>query len=441
MLARQTIFSEHENRRNLYVPKTMIMVRRSLLPISLLFIGLFAIGQQTQRTAYAITGGQKGQFNWTEVKLIDLNTGAVLQSIYENGKSTQIFNARTGTPISISTKTANTVENNNLPFSTYSAACAYDKKHNRLYYTPMGINQLRYIDLNGKEPRIYYFDGEPFGIVTGLQDEANHVTRMVIGYDGNGYALSNDANHLLQFSTGKRPTITDLGNLVDGEKNGAVSVHNKCSSWGGDLVADAFGNLLLISARQAVFSIDLKRRVADFKGYITGLPANYSTNGAVVDSDGKVVVSSANSVNAYYTVDLKSLKASPISNNGQVYNTSDLANGNFALQKEADQKANGVSAAQVNRREYTLNPNISVYPNPVTEGSMRLYFNNQQTGRYKIQLVDLAGRVLTEQVVTIANRVQVEEMLLDPKFARGLYVVKIVDGRRKALFTDKILVQ
>jgi len=31
--------------------------------------------------------------------------------------------------------------------------------------------------------------------------------------------------------------------------------------------------------------------------------------------------------------------------------------------------------------------------------------------------------------------------LLDPKFARGLYVVKIVDGSRKALFTDKILVQ
>ena len=419
----------------------MIMVRRSLLPIGLLFIGITAMAQQTQRTAYAITGGQKGQFNWTEVKLIDLNTGAVLQSIYENGKSLQVLNARTGQPIANAMAKSTNVENNNLPFSTFSAACAYDKKHNRLYYTPMGINQLRYIDLNGKEPRVYYFEGEVFGSVSGLQDEANHVTRMVIGFDGNGYALSNDANHLLRFTTGKKPTITDLGNLVDGEKNGDVSVHNRCSSWGGDLIADAFGNLFLISARQAVFSVDIDKRIANFKGYISGLPANYTTNGAVVDGDGNVIVSSANSVNAYYTVDLNTLKSTAIPSQGQVFNTSDLANGNFALQKEADQKASAVSAAQVNRRDLIRNSNITMYPNPVTEGSVRLYFNNQQAGRYKLQLLDLAGRVLNEQMITIANKVQVEEMLLDPKFSRGMYMIKLLDGKKKALFSDKILIQ
>jgi hypothetical protein len=218
-------------------------------------------------------------------------------------------------------------------------------------------------------------------------------------------------------------------------------VHNKCSSWGGDLIADAFGNLFLISARQAVFAIDLKSRVANFKGYINGLPANYTTNGAVVDGDGKIVVSSANSVNNYYTVDLNTLKATEIPSKGQVFNTSDLANGNFALQKEADQKAGAVSAAQVDRRDLIRNSNVTIYPNPVTEGSVRLYFNNQQLGRYKLQLVDLAGRVLSEQMLTIANRVQVEEMLLDPKFARGVYMVKLLDGKKKSLFAEKILVQ
>jgi len=419
----------------------MIMVRRSLLPITFLFIGLSAIAQQTQRIAYAITGGQKGQFNWTEVKLIDLNTGTVLQSIYENGQSLQVLNARTGQPIASAMAKASNVENNNLPFSTFSAACAFDKKHNRLYYTPMGINQLRYIDLSGKEPRVFYFEGEAFGSVSSLQDEANHVTRMVIGYDGNGYALSNDANHLLRFTTGKKPAITDLGNLVDGEKNGSVSVHNRCSSWGGDLIADAFGNLFLISARQAVFSIDLKERIANFKGYITGLPGNYTTNGAVVDGDGNVIVSSANSVNAYYTVDVNTLKATAIPAQGQVFNTSDLANGNFALQREADQKAAAVSAAQVNRRDLIGNSKITMYPNPVTEGMVRLYFNNQQAGRYKLQLLDLQGRVLNEQTVTIANKVQVEEMLLDPKFSRGMYMIKLLDGKKKALYADKILIQ
>src|SRR5256885_6617160 len=130
----------------------MTMVRRSLLLICFLFIGFCTLAQQTQRTAYAITGGQKGQANWTEVKLIDLNTGTVLQSIYENGKTAQVFNARTGQPINITIAKTAGLENNDQPFSTFSAACAYDKKHNRLYYTPMGINQLRYIDLNGRDP-------------------------------------------------------------------------------------------------------------------------------------------------------------------------------------------------------------------------------------------------------------------------------------------------
>jgi hypothetical protein len=161
----------------------------------------------------------------------------------------------------------------------------------------------------------------------------------------------------------------------------------------------------------------------------------------VVDGDGNIVVSSANSVNGYYTVDLKTLKANLIPAKEQVFNTSDLANGNLALQKEADKKAGGVSAAQVNTRESQENPNITVYPNPVTEGSVRLYFNNQQAGRYKVQLVDLTGRVLNEQVINIANRVQVEEMQLDPKFARGVYIVKLLDGMKKELFTDKIMIQ
>src|SRR4030095_12531389 len=80
------------------------------------------------------------------------------------------------------------------PFATNSAAAAYDKKHERLYYTPMGINQLRYIDL--KSNKIYYFENESFGTVSGPGDGANQICRMVIASDGNGYALTNDGNHL-----------------------------------------------------------------------------------------------------------------------------------------------------------------------------------------------------------------------------------------------------
>ncbi len=412
------------------------MVRRTLLSITLSVSILSLTAQETSRTAFAITGGQKGQFNWTEVKLIDLNTGLVLRSVHDNTIKPSLYDARSGKPIPTSSD-----KNIAEPFATFSAAAAFDQKHNRLYFTPMGINQLRYIDLNSKETRVFYFQNEAFGKASSLQDEANHVTRMVIGADGDGYALTNDGNHLLKFTTGKKPIISDLGNLVDDASNGEVSIHNRCSSWGGDMIADAFGNLHIVSARQAVFAVDLHKRVAKFSGFITGLPANYTTNGAVVDGDGNLVVSSANSVNAYYVVDMKTLKATLIESKEKVFNTSDLANGYLAFQKEADQKASAVSAATIDRRQLIRNLNVTVYPNPVTDGSFRLYFNNQQKGKYEVQIVDLAGRVVGTQSILIANKVQVEEMYLNNNLSRGVYMVKLVDGRKKALFADKILVQ
>lgn len=401
----------------------------------MLSLAIAASAQENARHAYAITGGMKGQSNWTEVRLIDIASGAEVKTIYSASQSPQILHARTGRAITSKDNTGS------QPFSTLSAACAYDKKHNRLYYTPMGINQLRYIDLNGKSPRIFYFEGEAFGQVSGLQDEANHITRMVIGADGNGYALSNDANHLIRFTTGKKPVITDLGNLVDDEKNGAVSVHNRCSSWGGDMIADAFGKLYLVSARHAVFEIDVATRVAAFKGYISGLPANYTTNGAAVDAEGAIIVSSAGSTQGYYTVDLQSLRAKKIAAKETVFNTSDLANGNLALQKEADQKASAVSAASLMKRDIVRNDKISVFPNPVTDGSFRVYFDNQEQGRYELQLVDLTGRVINTQAVNVGAKAQVEEMYVNKSLARGMYLVKVVDGNRKALFSDKILIQ
>jgi hypothetical protein len=413
------------------------MVRRSLLTVTMLSLVIAVSAQNNGRQAYAITGGLKGQTNWSEVRLIDLATGAEVQTIYSNSQPPQVLHARTGKAITVSGDNGGA----NMPFSTYSAACAFDQKHNRLYYTPMGINQLRYIDLNGKSPRIFYFEGEAFGQTANLADEANHITRMVIGADGNGYALSNDANHLVRFTTGKKPAISDLGNLVDDPNNGGVSVHNRCSSWGGDMIADAFGKLYLVSARHAVFEIDVDSRVAAFKGYISGLPANYTTNGAVVDAEGSVIVSSANSTQGYYSVDLQSLKASQIQSKEKVFNTSDLANGNLALQKEADQKAAAVSAADVLKRDIVRNDNISVFPNPVTDGSFRVYFDNQRQGKYELQLVDLTGRVISSQSISIGAKAQVEEMFVGKGTARGMYLVKVVDGKKKSLFSDKILIQ
>ena len=219
------------------IQKRCLMKYKILLSLVVLSISVLSFSQQKKITAYAITSEKQGQFVWTEVKLIDLTTGEVLQKIYENNKTDyQVFEAREGKPIAIKDSRGAITDNTKLPFSTFSAACAYDKKHNRLYYTPMYVNELRYIDLSAATPKIYYFSSESLSTATNLKDEANHITRMAIGADGSGYAISNDGNHFVKFTTGRKPTITDLGSLIDDASNGAVSVHNRCTSWGGDMV-------------------------------------------------------------------------------------------------------------------------------------------------------------------------------------------------------------
>src|SRR5882757_8181726 len=122
----------------------------------------------------------------------------------------------------------------------------------------MRINELRWMDVSAKGDNQQFYSIENTALKgLDLNDEANHITRMDIAADGNGYAVTNDANHLIRFTTGKKTVITDLGNIIDAESNKGVSVHNKCTSWGGDMIADAYGKLYIISASHNVFSLDI----------------------------------------------------------------------------------------------------------------------------------------------------------------------------------------
>ena len=126
---------------------------------------------------YAITAAEKGGRSWREVKLVDINSGTEVKSIYNSQQQTDPLNARTGkaigkkdnagdskfTTISF-TKTVlpeakkvvnlddaigNTVKTATCtkvivyrqqnvqadkPFASNSAALAYDKKHERSYF-------------------------------------------------------------------------------------------------------------------------------------------------------------------------------------------------------------------------------------------------------------------------------------------------------------------
>ena len=456
-------------------------MKRKIL-LSLFLTPFVATLHAQKNTAYAITGSQKGQTNWSEVRLIDLSTGEEVKTVYKKALPAEVLNARTGKAIlsqdpavqtaalkenenkeeiirsadgksiTIYRRTTRTAENKNEPFATKSAAAAYDKKHERLYYTPMGINQLRYIDLKSKTPKVLFFEDEQFGALTGSHDVANQITRMVIASDGNGYALTNNAQHLIRFTTGKKPTITDLGALTEDGVN-AVPVQSSVN-YGGDLIADTKKNLYLIGANKKVYKINIESRVATYLGTIKGLPKGFSTNGAVVEGGTKVIVSSSNSTEGYFRFDIKDLMASRLETSGTVYNASDLANANLLSVKEQKKEevkeeakdpetVVATTSAEEQRQdaEVTTKTKISVYPNPVLNGRVKLLFEDQASGRYQVQFLDIAGRVIRTQAVNIDNKWQVQEFAFPELNVKGNYLVRVVDTDNKVVFSNKLVVQ
>jgi len=293
------------------------------------------------------------------------------------------------------------------------------------------------------------------------QKQVVQITRMVIASDGNGYAITNNANHLIRFTTGKNPVITDLGSLSDDVKNAGYSVHGS-GGYGGDVIADAQNNLYLVTANRNVFKISIDNKVAAYMGSIQGLPKGFTTNGAMVESGSKVIVCSSQSTQGYYRFDLNNLQAEKVSGSAQVFNASDLANANLAFDKEKKKKkdkedkdiirqdvvvtetaaepapeeqARGAKANEV------ITPNaISVYPNPVTNGYVRLSFDNQPSGKYQVQFLDIGGKIISTQEVTINNKVQVEEFRLPAMMTSGNYLVKITNKTSNESVTNKLVV-
>jgi hypothetical protein len=323
----------------------------------------------------------------------------------------------------------------NTPFGTGVAAAAYDKRHNRLYFTPMFVDQLRYVDL--KTMKVYYVADQAFTRLGNMHnDEGKIITRMVITPDGNGYAISNDGNTFVRFSTGKKPKIEQLGTLVDDPSNNGISIHNRCSSFGGDMISDDNGKLYILTARNHVFSVDVETKVAKHLGSINGLPNRFTVNGAVVNADGALLVSSAVDGDAYYTVNSKDWSASKYEAAKGVFRASDLANSNYLSTRTTTKEMTTIA-----RPEERFAKLISVYPNPVTENRITLQFNKVPQGDYTIELMDVLGRSVLQRRISINIEEQVQALELPKNHSKGVYMVKVFDRENQSVFTQKVMVQ
>jgi hypothetical protein len=419
-------------------------MRKSLL-LLLLLSGVvlpanIITAQSPDRFAWAITDVQTNSASWSYLRKLDLNTGQYSQVLLNGTDVNAIsFDAATRKQAALITD-ARFGQWANAPFGTGVAAMAYDKRNNRLYYTPMFVDQLRYIDL--KSMKVFYVTNDDFtGKPVKSSDQGNIVTRMVIAADGYGYAMTNDATQLIRFSTGKKIDITDLGAIVDDPANKNVSIHNSCSSYGGDMVADDDGNLYVFSARNNVFKINLESKVAAYLGVIKGLPNGFTVNGAAVSENNRVLVASAVQAGSYFTVDMKTLQASPFVMNGMVWQSSDLANSNLLVSgnKKTDETVELMHHKPVSGIDETTR--ISVFPNPVTDNQFVIQFGQAEAGSYTVQVTDVAGRQVLQQAVNVNSENQVQRIKLGASAAKGVYMVKVTNAGSKTTLSAKIVVQ
>jgi len=417
-------------------------MRKNLL-FSALLLGSFSFSlitfSQNDRFAFAITDLQSTTAGgWNALRKLDLKSGE-FTTVLLNGSDATIK------AYDVSTRKAwKSIPDIKFgdymaaPFNTGVAAMAYDKKNNRLYFTPMFIDQLRYIDL--KTMKVFYVTDQPFTKLGSMHnDEGKVISRMVINPDGTGYAVSNDANTFIRFTTGKKLEITQLGSLVDDPSNGGASIHNRCSSWGGDIIADDEGKLYILSARNSVYKIDVETKAAKLLGYIKGLPQDFTTNGAVVTTEGKVLVSSAVNGNAYFLVDPKDWSATQYESKAGIFRSSDLANSNYLQTKPKN-----ITQSDIVTRKLPDNviaaSKIQIYPNPANDKFI-LQFGKIPTGNYNIEMTNVTGQIVMQRAVNVQSEDQVENITIKSSMARGVYLIKVSSSNKESVHSQKLVVQ
>ncbi len=387
---------------------------------------------QPDRFAYVFTDSIQAGKNWTSLRKLDLKTGEFSTVLLKGAdKKTALFDAATRKSIATSQNAANDTTNARAAFATGVAAAALDRKSNRLYFAPMVVDQLRYLDLNTM--KVYCVTTENF--TKTKCDIGNPIARMIITNDGYGYMLTNDAKHLVRFTTARKPVIADLGALIDDSTNKAMTMFNFPVTAGGDMVADADNNLYLFTPTNRVYKIDVNTRIARYITTIKGLQGNFITNGAAVDADGNVLISSSINNEAYYVVDPKTWAATAFKAKNGVYRSSDMATANILF---ANNKATEIQHTVKNE---VVSGSINVYPNPVANNRITVRLTDIKPGKYNFYLFDMQGAKVMNSKIAVTRNDQTEVINFDRYYPQGTYFVKIVGKNSKNTYNAQILVQ
>ncbi|WP_207513703.1 T9SS type A sorting domain-containing protein [Longitalea luteola] len=398
-----------------------------------------AIGQSDQNT-YAITAVIKGSNDWVALRTLNNKTGKfgeMLLNMNDRGlPHRDIATHKLKDNIAWPVLPVPVVANNPAApkVNTGVAAIAFDERTNRLFYVSMSDDILRYIDLSTMqvhaEPALSFSKAGNYTFRS-----SNPVTRLVITPDGYGYTVTTDGSRLIRFTTNNQPSFTDMGELKDDPRNKEMSILNTCSNLGGDMVADDAGNLYLITASNRVYKIDIKTLLTTYLATITNLPATFTTNGAAITEDGKLLVSSSVYTEASFIVDHKSWQASPAPAVQHLYGIADLASSNVIATKKSN------PSVMLIGRTLLKTGNVKVYPNPVLFDEVNIQFNDLPAGKYFIELADPLGRKVIKQKVQLTRQGQTALIQIPTSTAQAFYYIRILNEKNALVSTHKLAVE
>lgn len=111
-----------------------------------------------------------------------------------------------------------------------------------------------------------------------------------------------------------------------------------------------------------------------------------------------------------------------------------------------------VSGYQIAKREKIKNTvsnrlpltkkNIKIYPNPVARGNdIHISLSLKQSGNYKLELLDVDGRVVAVQPLLLTGKDQQENIPTELSWSKGIYWIRISAPKSKDIYQGKVLLQ
>jgi len=91
-------------------------------------------------------------------------------------------------------------------------------------------------------------------------------------------------------------------------------------------------------------------------------------------------------------------------------------------------------------RKVTGNTVFKVYPNPATSGA-DVKVDLKSEGDYSIQLITIAGTILTMKEVKVAKGSTITSINIPLGIAQGIYYLRVSNNKNNKQYTDKIFIQ